>query len=253
MTAYYNRCNMKKIWSVLLYILLGAIIVGVGTGYFLYLANQDRQTLAEEANKARLEAQTAMQNSQLAIEEANNKLLQANQEVEKAQSALQSLMYERSLLAIAEPLFINQSEIENWKNVISSQLALSFMIPPNSTTTDDNGDLISVGNTDNANGTQNWLEITSYQEKFAKDLQSRISSTTDSAYFVDGRLIAGKTGSLNNSTNEQTASVYIVYNNGTSTHLIWMLDPPAYKNKNRGNTIRVSQKQILSTFKFKKQ
>ena len=54
--AYYNPCNMKKIWSVLFSILLGAIIVGAGTGYFLYLANQDRQILAAEANKAKLGA-----------------------------------------------------------------------------------------------------------------------------------------------------------------------------------------------------
>jgi uncharacterized coiled-coil protein SlyX len=232
--------------------MLGAIIVGAGTGYFLYLANQDRQLLAEEANRAKLEAQTALQNSQQAIEEANNKLFQANQEVEKAQSALQYLMYERSLLAIAEPLSINQSEIDNWETVINSYLELSLIVPPNSTTTANNDKLLSINSTETTNSKPNWLEITSYQEKLAEDLLARISSTTDSAYFVDGKLISGKTGTVKNSIDNQSASIYVVYNNGTSTHLIWMTEPPSYKNKNRGNLIRVSQKQILSTLKFKK-
>ncbi len=253
MIDYYNSFNMKKIWSILLSILLGALIVGIGTGYFLYLANQDRQILITEANQAKLEAQTVLQNSQHAIEEANDKLLKANQEVEKAQLALQSLMFERSLLAIAEPLYLIQSETENWKTIINPAFELSLMIPPNSISTNNDSKLLSIALEDNADNNANWLEITPYQEKIANDLQAKISSTTDSSFFIDGKLITGKTGILKNSNDIKTASVFMIYMNGTSTHLIWMLDPPPYKKKNRGNPTNVTQKEILSTFKFKKQ
>ena len=122
---------MKKIWSIFLSILLGAFVVGLGTGYFLYLANKDRQALAYQTEIAKQEAEKAYTLSQQAISEANLKVSQASNEVAKAQEALKALEYERDLINKAEPINKpNTQTTKDWITVVSASLGISIQYPP---------------------------------------------------------------------------------------------------------------------------
>lgn len=122
---------MKRAWSILLSVLLGAIFVGLGTGYFLHLANQDRKSLVDEAQCARAEAIKAQEEREKTVLETNQKLAQANQEIEKAQEALRLLGLEKQLLASAKPLAAPAPKlVSGWSAVVSASLGLSFSIRP---------------------------------------------------------------------------------------------------------------------------
>lgn len=252
----YTLRHMRRAWSILLAILLGAAVVGVGTGYFLHLANQDRQSLAKEAEQAKLDALKAKQDQQTAIQEANTKLEQANQEVNKAQTAIKTLQLERELLAIAKTLPPASSSLtSDWQLAVSTAQGFSLKYPSGSYIVQDSGDLLAVA----ASGTNitsqtndgPWL-IVSPADSAAKDrLMARLATSTEAAYLVDGALFYGHEGFLTDGRNQNKAAVFEVLRNGTTTHLIWMQTPP---NQRTGRKLRLASIQdILSTFDFAKQ
>jgi hypothetical protein len=240
---------MKKIWSVLLSILLGAFVVGIGTGYFLYLANKDRQVLAEEANSAKLEAQQALLESQKTIEETNLKLAEANEQVANAEKALEALQNEQALLKNAEPLLKpSVSSLDGWLPVISTSMGISLLLPSVSNIDTNNEKLLAVSG-DGENSAP-WLKILPYSDTFHDMYLSDISSSTPVAYFIDGKVVAGQIGKDKNNGSE--TCLLKIYTAGSSTQMIWMQNPPSYKIKSWQKEQKISFTQILQTFEFQK-
>ncbi len=240
---------MKKLWSVLLSILLGAFVVGIGTGYFLYLANKDRQVLAQEANNAKIEAQQALSDSQKAIEETNIKLAQANQQVTNAQQALEALQNEQTLLKKAEVLLKpTTGSLNNWSSAISTSQGISLMYPPGSKIDTNNENILSF-TSENSSSTP-WLMILPYSTVTHKKFLSDMVSSTQVSYFVDGKVIAGEKGK--NKNTDVDVGLLKIYSNGTSTQFIYIQDPPPQKSKTWQKDKVISFTEILRTFEFQK-
>lgn len=254
---------MRRAWSILLAILLGAAVVGIGTGYFLHLANQDRENLAQEAEQAKLDAQKAKQEQQAAIEAANNKLEQANQEVNKAQSAIKALQFERELLANAKAIApISANQTSDWQLAVSTALGLSLKYPSGSSIVQDTDRLLAVAASGTNATTQStdgpWLSISPGSANLGSDLEttktrllSRLSDASSVIFLINGYLFYGQEGFLADGKSQNKAAVIEVLKNGTTTHLIWIQTPP---NQRIGRKVKlISIEDVLSTFDFAKQ
>ncbi len=253
---------MKKAWSILLSVLLGAIFVGLGTGYFLHLANLDRKNLANEAQQARADAIKAQEEREKAVLETNQKLSQANQEIEKAQEALRLLELERKLLVSAKVLPIPSPRlVSNWNSVVSSSLGLSFKYPPESqTASNDESGINIIGKIESTGSQQQasdgpWASIMPYSSQTEQLLFARLATSTPVAYLVSGHVITGVKGPLSNASTSdsiKSAAVLSVLYNGSKTHLIWMKNPPKDKATSaRKGIATISIEDVLATFDFK--
>ncbi|MFZ6015371.1 MAG: PspA/IM30 family protein [Patescibacteria group bacterium] len=242
---------MKKIWSILLSILLGAAVVGLGTGYFLYLANKDRQLLAYEAAQAKLKAEQALEQSHQAIEEANQKVISASQEIDKAQSTLQALLKERELLETAEPLMNTLTKKQGWESILSPSFEISVEYPAGSDVIKNDETALVIA-PENQSMENKWFELSSYNSSTFSAWQNNIASSTQVAYFIDGKLLAGHFGLIKDSENSKSVTILIIYKNGLTEQMLWIADPPPFKKNpwQRGQV--VISKEILATFKFKK-
>lgn len=245
---------MRKAWSILLSILLGALVVGIGTGYFLHLANKDRQLLALEAEQAKATAIRTQQEQQNAIHEANQKLAQANEEVKKAQDVLKSVEQERALLELATPLQETMAKnIKDWQMVISTNQDISFKYPADSIVTGDNDINLTI-----AEKTANqpfdlkssgaWLRIQPYTEQAENALKAQITSSTPAVYFIKGKILAGETGYKTNQNQE--ATYYKIYKSGIATHLLWIEN---YKYGQGKSTKPLVFEDLLGTIDFPKE
>jgi uncharacterized membrane protein len=246
---------MRRAWSILLAVLLGAAVVGVGTGYFLHLANQDRQKLANEAEQAKLDALKAKQDQQTAIQEANAKLEQANQEVNKAQTAIKTLQLERELMAIAQTLSpASASLTSDWQLAVSTAQGLSLKYPPGSSIVQDGPETLAIAASGTVITSQSndgpWLTITPDNKSAKERLLARLASSTETTYLVDGALVFGKEGFLTDGRNQNKAAVFEVLKSGTTTHLIWIQTPPNQRLTRKGRPISIED--VLSTFDFAK-
>lgn len=246
---------MRRAWSILLAVLLGAAVVGVGTGYFLHLANLDRENLAKETEQAKSDMLKAKQEQQTAIEKANEKVEQANQEVNKAQSAIKALELERTLLAKAKTLFpLPASQTADWPLVVSTAQGLSLKYPPDSKVVQNNGDFLAVA----ASGTDitsqsndgPWLTVSAGDRIAKTRLLARLATSTSVTYLIRGNLIYGQEGFLTDGWSQNKAAVFEVLKGGTTTHLIWIQTPP---NQRTGRKVKVTGiEDVLATFDFAK-
>lgn len=248
---------MKRAWSILLSILLGAAVVGMGTGYFLHLANLDRERLANEAQDAKMTAQQALNDRQHAVEEANTKLDLANQEVNKAQSTLQALKLERDLLTRARLLTMS-TRSQTWPSALSTGLGLSVRYPAGSSITanDIYGLTIAASSTSRntaATTTEPWLSITPYNAQMQQQFATRLASSTEVVYFVNGKLLSGYSGTVTspNAKLLVSAAVLVLLDNGTSTQLIWIQDPPKPDTKTKKYSAFDTWLDVLATLDFK--
>lgn len=246
---------MKRAWSILLSILLGAAGVGLGTGYFLHLANQDRRLLAQEALTAKQIAQKALEEQQTAIQETNAKLEQASAEVDKAQNALKALELERALLSQAIPLIQPAAAVtKGWYSAMSAPLGISLRYPPGSAISgnDDIGLTISASSTSLEGSTTDnpWLFVSRYDSSTESRYTERLASSTPAVYLVRGRLLAGTEGYLRDDKDSSVhAASLAMVTNGTGTHLIWIQTPPKIPNAKK-NPASITIEDILSTLEF---
>lgn len=253
---------MKKAWSILLSVLLGAIFVGLGTGYFLHLANLDRKNLVNEAQQARADAIKAQEEREEAVLETNQKLSQANQEIEKAQEALRLLELERKLLVSAKALPAPSPKlISGWSSIVSSSLGLSFKYPPESQTASNDESGINITGKIESTGSQQqasdgpWISVVPYSSQTEQLLVARLATSTPVAYLVNGHVITGVKGPLPNTSTPdsiKSAAVLSVLYNGNNTHLIWIKNPPKDKATSaRRGVATITIEDVLATFDFK--
>lgn len=224
---------MKRVTSVLLAVLLGALATGAGMGVFLKLANDDRARLANDVSRAKAATERADREKQQIADEANKKVAAANAEVTKAQRILQAVVQERELMAKAKSLAKPPArELRGWQPVVSLQQGVRLNLPPGTAVeANDERSLTAVLRTA-ATGTAvadgfledaRWFSITPYDERLETELISALATGTESAYVVNGRLLLGRTIRPNDSRRQMT--VLRVEQAASSTHLIWIKDP----------------------------
>jgi len=249
---------MKRAWSILLSVLLGALVVGIGTGYFLHLANKDRQLLALEAKEANDKALQIQQEHQKSIQEANLKLEQANEEVNKAQEALKALEQERALLPQAQPLMLLPAQsMQDWQLALSASLGIALRFPPGSAIQQDIENRLSV----TASGTHAitsqatdgpWIDIMPFDKKSKDTLSARLTTSTPVTYFVNGHILHGTKGTLSDDAKiPSEAAVLEILQNGTTTHLVWIQTPPDQRTSRKAKPFTLQD--VLATLDFPKQ
>jgi len=242
---------MRKAWSILLSILLGALVVGIGTGYFLHLANKDRQLLALEAQQAKATAIRTQQEQQNAIHEANEKLAKANEEVKKAQDVLKAVEQERALLGQATPLAEPPAKnIKDWQILISTNQDISFKYPSDSIVTEDDNKNLTIAEKKAGQPLQSepWLMVQPYSEQAEDRLKNQITSSTPAVYFIKGKILAGETGYKNGQSQE--GAYYRIYKDGVTTHLLWIED---YKYGQGKQVKPLLFEDLLGTLDFAKE
>ena len=248
---------MKRAWSILLSVLLGAVVVGVGTGYFLHLANQDRERLANEAQQAKNAAEQALIDRQAAVDEANKKMEQANQEVNKAQTTLQALKFERDMLTKARPLTL-PARSQSWPSAVSTGMGMSVRYPSGShvAANDAYGLSIATSGTSQivyATTSEPWLSITPFDQTMLNQFETRLASSTEVVFFINGRLLYGISGTvLDGGKSAITGAALSLMANGTSTQLIWIQDPPKTESRPKKNSTPDSWLDVISTLDFEK-
>ncbi|HWQ99306.1 MAG TPA: hypothetical protein VN397_00470 [Candidatus Methylomirabilis sp.] len=217
---------MRRVTSVLLAVLLGALATAIGMGVFLKLANDDRERLATEAAQAKAAADRAEQEKRRFADEANKKVEDANDEVAKAQRILQAVVEERELMATAKRLAVPSArELRGWQPVVSLPQGLGLSLPPGTTVeSDDARSLTSVKKTFADFLTDaRWLSVTPYNARLERELDTALATSTNLSYVADGRLLLGRIGALTGA-NDRVA-VLRVQESASSTHLIWIKDP----------------------------
>lgn len=217
---------MKRITSVLIAVLLGAIATGIGVVPFLVLANQDRNQLSEDLRQTEARALQIEDEKQQIADEANKRVEEANEEIERAQTILEEVQEDQQLLATAPRLDSPSSwETYRWKTAISLFQEVSATIPPGSAVLEDTREAFTVtelvGN-DAPDPRASWLTIMPFDELHEAELLTSLASSTETAVVVQDRLLKGKRGTLRDGTE---SAVYRVRQSATTTHLIWIKDP----------------------------
>ncbi len=175
---------MAKSWSIIGWILLGALATAIGTGYFLFQANTDRTRLYEATEQAKKQSEELTAASKKLADEANNKLHSASDEIKTTQELIRKYDEEHDLLAKAEPLLKTHTST-NWKEWINIPLGFSIRLPATSASSTQNDSALDAG----------WLRIQPYNALQESAWQTNTSSTSEVTYFVDGHLLIGKRGS----------------------------------------------------------
>jgi hypothetical protein len=217
---------MKRITSVLIAVLLGAITTGIGVVPFLVLANHDRNRLTSELEETRSWAERAESEKERLAREANEKVEEANIEIQRAQMLLEQIEEDRRLTAEAKLLSRPSSrELPRWDSYVSLYQEVKFSIPPNSSVNADTKQSLTVTN-EGAHaellGDARWLAITPYDPAREQELFGNVATSTGVSYLVDDYLLIGRRGSLKSG---EDVMALTARHAATSTHIIWMKDP----------------------------
>lgn len=213
---------MKRAYSVLLGILLGAIATGVGVGIFLKLANDDRTRLAAELDATVQGAKLSREENQRMVEEANRKLTQANTEVSKAQQLVVALQEERKQIAIATPLSAPTGRIvRDWKSAVDLDLGVSIKYPSDSAVERNAATELTLAKTVGTESAR-WFSLTPYDARLESEMLNAFTTSTPISYVIQGHLVTGRKGTIL----DQHGTVFVlqIHSNGTSTHLLWIKD-----------------------------
>jgi hypothetical protein len=238
---------MKRITSVLVAVLLGALATGIGMGIFLKLANDDRGRLATDVSNAKADADRAEREKLLIADDANRKVEEANAQVSEAQRIIQAVQEERALMAKAKPLIKPATrDVRGWQTVVSLPQGLSLSLPPK-TEIETNDEIaltaVKILTTSTADITNSrWLSISPYDERLETELLFSLSTSTDVSYLVNGHLLVGRVGKLPET--QQNVAILHMQEAASSTHLLWMKDPGTLGT---GNGIE----RLLGTLEFK--
>ncbi|MFA5935649.1 MAG: hypothetical protein WC787_02245 [Patescibacteria group bacterium] len=216
---------MRRATTILLGILLGAIAAGLGIGFFLKMANDDRARLAEQVQETVRAATKAREENSQAIQDANIKLNASNQEVAKAQAMIKALQEERDLLAHAETLPVPSAKtVRGWSDTINVGLGVSIKLPPDATVSANSARELGVTRGDDD---ALWLSVTPYLEKNDREYRSSLATSTAVSYLANSRLLTGYVGERFGYN--EALLVLRAQQSGTSTHLVWVRLPSSKK------------------------
>jgi hypothetical protein len=233
---------MKRLTSVLIAVILGALATGIGTIPFLVLANQDRNRLDQELHQTKAMASETEQEKQRIADEANRKVQAANEEVQKAQAIIQETKEDERLLADSERLTPpSVRERATWNPVISLYQGVSLSLPSGYSVTTDESNLFAVSRQlrTAASSDETSIMIQPYSEEKESSYLNSFATSTDISYVAGGRLLKGKRGILPDGSSAMALKVRY---SAKTTHLLWMRDPSGSF---------AGLKQILSTLEYR--
>jgi hypothetical protein len=235
---------MKRITSVLLAVLLGALATGIGVTPFFVLANKDRHRLATELEETQARTQQIEAEKEQVADNANKKVEEANAEIERAQQILEEVGEDQRLMVEAKRLSMPpRREIARWEPVISLYQEVKLSMPEPSEVVSDNTQALTISKEQSDDGhidDARWLAVTPYDTGTEAVLLNALATSTDIAYVVDDRLLKGRKGTLE--SGEEALIIRVRYS-ATSTHLIWIKDPGTLGRED-------GFERLLGTFEF---
>ncbi|MFA4954794.1 MAG: hypothetical protein WC641_05780 [Patescibacteria group bacterium] len=232
---------MRRNASILLSILIGALVVGLGMGFFLKKANDDRTKLAGQAEEAKKTSEQIQATSLKAVAEARGKLDQANAEVEKARTTLQKIEAERKLMAAAEVLTPSKN-LKGWQEAISLAMGVSLKFPPRTEIEQNLAGALTVIYSSASSSTVpvRWFSLTPYEQRLENELISTLYSTSTAVFLVKGHVLYGVRGYATGSREE--TYVLRILKNGEPANLVWL--------RGSGKAGQTQPLQVLSTLDF---
>lgn len=209
---------MKQVWAVFGWILVGALAAILGIGFFFYKANVDRTALAAQSESARQKVEEALASAKSLAEEANAKLAQASKEIAAAEARVKGLEEETRLIAQAKTLTLSATA-RRWPEYLSLPQGIGLRLPVSAREYENSAKAFLAGPKFTANSGGPWIEIRPHTSTRESELNLRFKDSTQVLYLVNGRLIVGRKGTLNDGAG--TAFALRVQTNASSTHLIW--------------------------------
>ncbi len=184
---------MKRVTSILIGILLGALAAGLGVGIFFKKANDDRRILGEQLEALSRTALDIRMQSQAAVDSANTKVQAANSEVIKVQTLVQGFEQDAEAMTKATMLFSPPSQmIVGWKEVVGFELGMSVKIPPGSFEAVNDSKHLQLQTIDASAGP--WFSLEPYGTAREQALLSSVTGTLPVTYTLRGRLLQGVQG-----------------------------------------------------------
>lgn len=211
---------MRKSFSVVLWILIGGLASGLGVGYFLRQANNDRARLLLETRLATEEANASKALSERIAKEANQKITNATEEVARAQELVTQYERERKLLTKAVTLSpLSRYQAKTWPSFMDLSLGVRAQYPTEFTVTSTE-DGIFFTETLPAGESDTWLTLTPYDISRESSSIEALQSTSTVAYLSADGFFVGTRGSYP----ENGGTVYVLRSHtapGRMPFLIW--------------------------------
>ena len=215
----YRRTEyMRRSFTVLIWILLGAFAASLGVGTVLLSAKHDRDGLQQKIAQQNEEIARLQQERNQTILDANQHIEQAAAEASATHAQLQAITDEQRQLSAATPLLASYSA-KRWPETVSFALDLSLRTPPNITTTSTDTELTSTLPSKNDQPVRNWLNITRYDDQRFSDLVHSLTQTQTLSYRLDQTWISGVGGI---SPDGVLTYVLRAQRQGQITHLIYV-------------------------------
>ncbi|MBM3204697.1 hypothetical protein FJZ48_01805 [Candidatus Uhrbacteria bacterium] len=225
---------MRRSFSIVIWILIGAIASGVGIGFFLHQANTDRVKLVQQTNQAKAEVELAKKQSVQVTEEANAKLAAAEKDLK---TQLERVRQERKLFSQAVPLRPSATITKYWNTNLSLPLGISIQSPTNYLVNTSSSGLLALNHPYN----DLVLNVAPYSSGREYELQQILSNTSTVVYLIDEHLVHGWIGT----GTEPYGSDFVLraQTDGTASHLLW--------GRIRSDAIRKTLNDILSSLDFR--
>lgn len=204
---------------VLSSIALGAFVTSLGMGITLRQATHDKNALANELAQAQAHVEELTAQQETLLQTSNDRIKELQEALQMQQTSNDRLsLAQRSLTKaryIATPI---DRALRNWGTVASTELGVTFRIPPQTTSSENNG-AITVDVARKNNEHQQWLALATYSQDNWNAVTATLSSTSTVSFLAGNNLFTGIQGKLNNGT-----PIYVLQTQPSAreSYLIWI-------------------------------
>jgi polyhydroxyalkanoate synthesis regulator phasin len=218
---------MRRIVPIILSILVGALAVAGGMGFYLSEANADRGRLARLVEEAATKAEVAQAEGRRTVDEANRKLEEAKVRIETAQAALKAMEDERALIAKAKTLpEPPTTDVKGWVETANVELGLSIRHPSVSTPLSNERSSFVLGTSGASlvadNGPYRWFLAQPHSDRLEREIVDALVATSSVLLLQQGHLLSGTNGIGPDGT---TVFVLKTFKDSRPDLLIWARDP----------------------------
>lgn len=203
---------MRRSFSILIWILLGALAASLGIGSVLLDAKQDRALLEAQINAQNQHILQLQTEHTTLVEQANTAVAAATRNASATRDVLNTVLAEQ--IALDKARLLVSSAQYRWLETISFPLGLSLKTPPTVRTTSTDHSISSLL----ASTQETWLSITAADQSRFEGLSGALSQTESVQYRVGTTLLSGVRGQM---ADGRRVYVLQTQSHGKPGFLIW--------------------------------
>lgn len=204
---------MRRSFSILIWILLGALAASFGIGSVLLDAKHDRILLENQINAQNQHILQLQEEHTVLVEEANRAVAAATRNASATRDILNALVTEQTKLDQAKSL-VSSPLSNRWLETISFPLGISLRTPLMTRTTSTDASIESVLTSSG----ETWMSIAPADQARFDSLTNSILNPQQIQYRVGNTLLTGVRGEL---TDHRTVFVLQSYYHAKPGFLIW--------------------------------